>query len=112
MNLLDEHQMAGRLIKNLNMLLLENSAKYFLFIQFLGAEEPVVASHFSFGLHTFFSHATGAGGGNDDLIAGLPVGKGGDREGISGLQGDNHRVEFIEVASQTQRIVDDRADLK
>jgi len=87
------------------MLLLENSVKYFLFIQFLGAEEPVVASHFSFGFHTFFSHAAGTGGGNDNIIVGLPVGKGSNREGIGSLQGDNHTVEFVKVASQAQGII-------
>ena len=44
------------------------------------------------------------------IVAGSPIYRGGDCEGVGSLQGDQYPVEFIEVANQVQGIVDDRAD--
>jgi hypothetical protein len=50
------------------------------------------------------------GGGDDDRLAGPPVGGGCDREGVGGLQRDDDAVQLVEVAAEAERVVDHRTD--
>ena len=83
----------------------------FFFSQRFGAEEPVVALHFTFfSFHAVLGGSTAAGGGYNYIVARTPVGRGGNVEGVGGLQGNYGALKLVEVTAHGQGIVDDGAD--
>jgi len=85
--------------------------EHLFLVNLLGAEEPVVAGHALFlAVHAVLRNAAGAGGRDDHVVAGTPVGRAGYREGVRGLQRLHHADELVEITADAQRVVDDGAD--
>lgn len=90
-------------------LFLENGIKYFGLVELFGAKKPVMAMHIVYRFHSFLGNTTRACRGYNDIIARLPVCWGCHTERIGGLQGKHHAVQFVKVAAEAQRIVDNRS---
>lgn len=76
------------------------------FADLFGAEEPVFACDTFFGPgHPVGGHTAGAGGRNDDRVAGLPIGRGGHPEAVGGLQCLDQAQQLIKIAAGAQRVV-------
>ena len=63
------------------------------------AEEPVKAVFFLvLRLHPLLGHAAGAGGRDDDVLSGAPVGRGRDLLGVRLLERDDDPFDLVKVA--------------
>ena len=89
---------------------LQDLLQYLFLINLFGAEEPILALHVFFPVHTVLGNPAGTGRRYDDIFPRLPIRGRGDIEGVTGLEGDQRAAQLGEIAPQAQGVINDGAN--